>query len=118
MYSEIEQLSQEIEQYKPQLESEEETIGYYDDSLAMLKNKEQKAREKLMRLKGAFQFSEYKFTKSDIAMLVSLAIAILMLVWIFSAVLLFPLVLSRIFHSYYPLLMYAVYALCIKIRKR
>jgi len=63
---EIDILKEEIKGYKSQLESEEESIGYYDDTLAMLRNKEQKAREKLMRLKGAFQFVDYKYTKADI----------------------------------------------------
>jgi hypothetical protein len=63
---EIDNLNEEIHNYKKQLDSEEESIGYYNDSLIMLRNKEQKAREKLMRLKGAFQFKDYKYTKADI----------------------------------------------------
>ena len=66
MTKEIDILKTEIEQYKLQLESEQESIEYYDDTLLMLRNKEQKAREKLLRLKGAFQFKDYKYTKSDI----------------------------------------------------
>jgi DNA repair exonuclease SbcCD ATPase subunit len=63
---EIDILKEEIKGYKSQLDSEEESIGYYDDSLSVLRNKEQKAREKLLRLKGAFQFKDYKYTKADI----------------------------------------------------
>jgi len=66
VYQEIEQLNHTIEQYKKQLESEEESIEYYDDTLSALRNKEGKAREKLIRLKGAFQFKDYKYTKADI----------------------------------------------------
>jgi DNA repair exonuclease SbcCD ATPase subunit len=63
---EINILKEGIDNYKKQLESEEESIEYYNDSLTMLRNKEQKAREKLLRLKGAFQFKDYKYTKADI----------------------------------------------------
>jgi hypothetical protein len=63
---EIDILKEEITNYKTQLESEIESIEYYDDSLSALRNKENKAREKLLRLKGAFQFAEYKYTKADI----------------------------------------------------
>jgi DNA repair exonuclease SbcCD ATPase subunit len=62
----IEQMNQEINSYKIQLDSEIESIEYYNDSLSLLRNKEQKAREKLLRLKGAFQFKDYKYTKADI----------------------------------------------------
>lgn len=63
---EIDLLKGEINGYKSQLESETESIGYYDDTLSILRNKENKAREKLLRLKGAFQFKDYKYTKADI----------------------------------------------------
>jgi hypothetical protein len=63
---EIDILKEEIVQYKSQLESETESIDYYDDTLSALRNKENKAREKLLRLKGAFQFKDYKYTKADI----------------------------------------------------
>jgi hypothetical protein len=63
---EIDLLKEEITNYKKQLESEQESIGYYDDTLSVLRNKENKAREKLLRLKGAFQFKDYKYTKCDI----------------------------------------------------
>ena len=63
---EIDLLKEEIINYKKQLESEQESIGYYDDTLSVLRNKENKAREKLLRLKGAFQFKDYKYTKYDI----------------------------------------------------
>jgi len=66
MNQEVERLYQEIEQYKNQLESEIESVGYYDDTLLALRNKEEKAREKLLRLKGAFQFKDYKYSKVDI----------------------------------------------------
>lgn len=63
---EIDTIKEEIKTYKQQLESEEESIEYYNDTLSILRNKENKAREKLLRLKGAFQFKDYKYTKSDI----------------------------------------------------
>jgi DNA repair exonuclease SbcCD ATPase subunit len=63
---EIDSLKEEINNFKKQLESEQESIEYYNDSLSLLRNKEQKAREKLLRLKGAFQFKDYKYTKADI----------------------------------------------------
>jgi hypothetical protein len=63
---EIDILKEEINNYKKQLESEEESIGYYNDTLSSLDNKVEKAREKLLRLKGAFQFKDYKYTKADI----------------------------------------------------
>jgi DNA repair exonuclease SbcCD ATPase subunit len=63
---EITILKEEINNYKKQLESELESIEYYDDTLSMLRGKEQKAREKLLRLKNAFQFKDYKYTKADI----------------------------------------------------
>jgi hypothetical protein len=63
---EIDILREEIKNYKSQLESELESIGYYDDSLSVLRKKEGRAREKLLRLKGAFQFKDYKYTKADI----------------------------------------------------
>ena len=66
MTKEIDILKEEINSYKQQLESEIESIEYYDDTLSAIRNKEQKAREKLLRLKGAFQFKDYKYTKSDI----------------------------------------------------
>ena len=64
--SELDTYEKEIKSYKSQLESEQESIGYYNDTLLSLKNKESKAREKLLRLKGAFQFKDYKYNKSDI----------------------------------------------------
>lgn len=64
--TEIDKIKQEINDYKKQLESEEESIEYYKDTLAMIRKKEDRAREKLMRLKGAFQFKDYKYTKADI----------------------------------------------------
>jgi hypothetical protein len=63
---EIDTLKEEINTYKKQLFSEEESIEYYDYILIALRNKENKAREKLLRLKGAFQFKDYKYTKYDI----------------------------------------------------
>jgi len=66
MTKEINILKEEINNYKKQLDSEQESIEYYDDTLLMLRNKEGKAREKLLRLKGAFQFKDYKYTKCDI----------------------------------------------------
>jgi len=63
---EIDILTGEINIYKKQLKNEEESIEYYDDTLSILRNKESKAREKLLRLKGAFQFADYKYTKADI----------------------------------------------------
>jgi len=63
---EIDILTGEINIYKKQLKNEEESIEYYDDTLSVLRNKESKAREKLLRLKGAFQFADYKYTKADI----------------------------------------------------
>jgi hypothetical protein len=63
---EIDILKEEINNYKKQLESETESIEYYNDTLSILRNKEGRAREKLLRLKGAFQFKDYKYTKSDI----------------------------------------------------
>jgi len=63
---EIDILTGEINIYNKQLESEEESIEYYDDTLSVLRNKESKAREKLLRLKDAFQFKDYKYTKADI----------------------------------------------------
>jgi hypothetical protein len=63
---EVDTLREEIEQSKVQLESENESIRYYDDTLSVLRYKENKAREKLLRLNGAFQFKDYKYTKADI----------------------------------------------------
>lgn len=64
--TEISQLTTEISSYKKQLESEQESMEYYNDGLVVYQNKESKAREALMQLKGAFQFKDYKYTKSDI----------------------------------------------------
>jgi len=66
MTKEIDIIKEEINDYKKQLESEEESIEYYNDSLSALQDKGSKAREKLLRLKGAFQFKDYKYTKADI----------------------------------------------------
>ena len=66
MTKEINIIKEEINTFKKQLESEEESIEYYDDTLSVLRNKENKAREKLLRLKGAYQFKDYKYTKADI----------------------------------------------------
>ncbi len=66
MSQEIEQSYQEIEQYKHQLENEQDSVGYYNDSLSLFRIKEEKAREKLLRLKSAFQFTDYKYTLADI----------------------------------------------------
>jgi hypothetical protein len=66
MTKDIDIIKEEINDYKKQLESETESIEYYNDSLSVIRNKENKAREKLLRLKGAFQFKDYKYTKSDI----------------------------------------------------
>jgi hypothetical protein len=63
---EIDILKTEINTYKKQLNSEEDSIEYYNDTLSLLRTKESKAREKLLRLKGAFQFKDYKYTKADI----------------------------------------------------
>jgi len=63
---EITKINEEINNYKKQLESEVESIDYYNDTLSVLRSKESKAREKLLRLKGAFQFKDYKYTKADI----------------------------------------------------
>jgi DNA repair exonuclease SbcCD ATPase subunit len=63
---EIDILKTEIEGYKSQLESEAESISYYDDTLSALRIKENKARDYLMKLKGAFNFKDYKYTKADI----------------------------------------------------
>jgi DNA repair exonuclease SbcCD ATPase subunit len=63
---EIDIIKDEINNYKKQLESESESIEYYNDTLSALQTKERKAREKLLRLKGAFQFKDYKYTKADI----------------------------------------------------
>ena len=62
----INQLNEEIHNYKKQLESELESIDYYDDTLSALQDKENKARNWLLKLKGAFQFKDYKYTKADI----------------------------------------------------
>jgi hypothetical protein len=64
--TDIGDLQKEIYNYKKQLESEQESIEYYNDTLSVLRNKENKAREKLLKLKGAFQFKDYKYTKYDI----------------------------------------------------
>ena len=66
MIKEINIIKEEINTFKKQLESEEESVEYYDDTLSVLRNKENKAREYLMKLKGAFQFKDYKYTKADI----------------------------------------------------
>jgi hypothetical protein len=66
MTKEIDIIKEEINNYKKQLESEIESIDYYDDTLSSLRQKENKVREKLLRLKGAFQFKDYKYTKADI----------------------------------------------------
>jgi hypothetical protein len=63
---EIDILKEEIKSHKSQLDSEMDSIEYYIDALSTLHNKENKIREKLLRLKGAFQFKDYKYTKGDI----------------------------------------------------
>jgi DNA repair exonuclease SbcCD ATPase subunit len=64
--AETSKLKEEINTYRKQLESEQESIEYYNDTLSVLRKKESNTREKLMRLKGAFQFKDYKYTKADI----------------------------------------------------
>jgi wobble nucleotide-excising tRNase len=66
MNHEIEQLFQEIEQYKFQLDTEMDGLSYYDASLKRLQSEENKARNCLIKLKEAQKFSDYKYTASDV----------------------------------------------------
>jgi DNA repair exonuclease SbcCD ATPase subunit len=63
---EIDILKSEIVGCQSQLESESESISYYDDTLSRLRQEENQARDWLVKLKGAFQFKDYKYTKADI----------------------------------------------------
>jgi hypothetical protein len=66
MTKEINIIKEEINDYKKQLESEEESVEYYDDTLQMLRKKETIAHNWLLNLKSAYQFKDYKYTKADI----------------------------------------------------
>ena len=59
-------LQLEITNLKIQIDSEEESIDYYDSSLQLMRKKETKARECLLRLQYAEREKEYKYTKADI----------------------------------------------------
>jgi len=63
---EINKLKEEIEQYKKDLEVEADALNYYDMMLRKMQDKEHKTRTRLMQLKEAFKFAEYKYTAKDV----------------------------------------------------
>jgi hypothetical protein len=63
---EIEQLNQEIGQFKSQLETEEDAYSYFTNNYSFLENKKRLTQEYLMKLKEAFKFKEYKYTTKDV----------------------------------------------------
>jgi len=66
MSSEIEQLYYEIEQLRTELVNESEPLHYYTAILKETENKESHARSRLMQLKEAFKFANYKYTAKDV----------------------------------------------------
>jgi hypothetical protein len=63
---EISGWDEEIIDLKAQLSNEEDALGYYSATLEKLQLEEQKARECLMKLKEAFKFKDYKYTRQDV----------------------------------------------------
>jgi DNA repair exonuclease SbcCD ATPase subunit len=62
----IQHLQEEIKEIKLQLDSEVDAKNYYEATLTELRNKEQKTRENLLKLKEAMKFKEYKYTPKDV----------------------------------------------------
>lgn len=62
----IQHLQEEIKKIKLQLDSEVDAKNYYESTLTELRNKEQKTRENLLKLKEAMKFKEYKYTAKDV----------------------------------------------------
>ena len=63
---EVVQLNHEIEQLKSSTEGDNDYLADLEMQLQEVEESKQKINEKLMRLKGAFQFADYKYTKADI----------------------------------------------------
>lgn len=64
--TEVAEVKSDIKDLKSQLENEQDSIDYYDASLQLIRNKEARARECLLRLQYAEREKEYKYTKADI----------------------------------------------------
>jgi DNA repair exonuclease SbcCD ATPase subunit len=63
---EIKLLAQEISEIKNLVQTEESAYRHYLDIVNQLNNKSLKTNEYISKLKEAFKFSEYKYTKADI----------------------------------------------------
>jgi DNA repair exonuclease SbcCD ATPase subunit len=64
--TEIDKIEQEIAGLTQAIESEKESIEYYDATLESIREKEARARECLLKLKESFKFKDYCYTEKDI----------------------------------------------------
>lgn len=63
---EIDTIVHEIETVSSQRVNEEDALKYYDTIIQDLRKKEDKTKQYLLKLKEAFKFADYKYTKADI----------------------------------------------------
>ena len=63
---EIVNINQEINEIVNLVQSEEEALEYYTDILNGINNKSFRTRQYIDKLKAAFKFADYKYTKADI----------------------------------------------------
>jgi hypothetical protein len=66
MSSEVDKLRQEIKDLEESIVGDNDYLADLEIQLQGIEERKQKTNEKLLRLKGAFQFSDYKYTKADI----------------------------------------------------
>lgn len=66
LFQEIEQLSHEIVHLEESIIGDNDYLADLEIQLQGIEERKQKTNEKLLRLKGAFQFADYKYTKADI----------------------------------------------------
>jgi len=66
MSAEVDKLRQEIKDLEESIIGDNDYLADLEMQLQGIEERKQKTNEKLLRLKGAFQFSDYKYTKADI----------------------------------------------------
>jgi len=66
MNEEVDKLRQEIKELEESTVGDTDYLADLEMQLQIIEGKYQKTNEKLLRLKGAFQFADYKYTKADI----------------------------------------------------
>jgi predicted nucleic acid-binding Zn-ribbon protein len=66
MSSEVDKLRQEIKDLEESIVGDNDYLADLEIQMQGIEERKQKTNEKLLRLKGAFQFADYKYTKADI----------------------------------------------------